>query len=193
MTTIHPIACSIPFPLKTVNCYYIRDTVPTLIDTGVNTRDGLEAVEGSIRMVGDSLRDIRRIIVTHAHTDHAGLAGYLAELSGATIYLHRLDYPKFISGQPENNEVHFQRFHLFLCGAGVPEATTTRLTDDFSQHVDHIVYPIREPYFLEGNETFSLDDFNLRVIHSPGHTIGAICLWNEEPRELFREIPGWRK
>jgi hypothetical protein len=69
MTQIHRILCPIPFALKTVNCYYLSDTVPTLIDTGVDYGSNLEAIDRVIRETGGSLADLQRIILTHAHTD----------------------------------------------------------------------------------------------------------------------------
>jgi glyoxylase-like metal-dependent hydrolase (beta-lactamase superfamily II) len=83
MTRIHRIEVPIPFPLKTVSCYYILDSIPTLIDTGVNSAAGLDIIERKIRSVGGRLSDLKRIILTHGHTDHVGLAGKIASHSGA--------------------------------------------------------------------------------------------------------------
>jgi hypothetical protein len=35
MTTIHRLETRTPFPIDRVNCYYIKDSAPTLIDAGV--------------------------------------------------------------------------------------------------------------------------------------------------------------
>ena len=78
MTTVTRIEVPIPFPAQWVNSYYIHDSVPTLIDTGINTDEGLEAIRSVIEAAGGSLDQVRRIIGTHGHMDHIGLAGRIA-------------------------------------------------------------------------------------------------------------------
>ena len=56
---------------------------------------GLPGSESKIEKVltkhGLTFRDIKLIVVTHAHVDHAGSAALLHELSGAPIVAHEDD------------------------------------------------------------------------------------------------------
>jgi hypothetical protein len=42
MTKVNRIELKTPFALDRVNCYYIKDSTPTLVDAGVNTRRPLK-------------------------------------------------------------------------------------------------------------------------------------------------------
>lgn len=176
MTSIHRIACPIPFPLKSVNCYYISDACPTLVDTGVHTADSLNGLEAAIRQQGGSLEAIRRVIVTHAHSDHAGLAGWLARAFGAEVFIHRADFPKFISADRRQSQRYFQQFKAFLDFGGVPADQGQALSDDFAGRVRQLVAPLEAPRLLAGGETFIFDDFELQVRPTPGHSAGSISL-----------------
>lgn len=87
-------------PLSIVNAHIIRGQEGCiLIDTGI------PASEHKIRKVlethGLSFADIRLIIVTHAHTDHAGSAARLRQLSGAPILAHRGDADFYSRNAPQ--------------------------------------------------------------------------------------------
>jgi glyoxylase-like metal-dependent hydrolase (beta-lactamase superfamily II) len=185
MTSIHRITCPIPFPLKTVNCYYINDACPTLIDSGVNTPESIEGIEAAIRQQGGSLRDVRRVIITHAHTDHAGLAGRLADGFGAEVFIHQSDFPKFISADAQQNRTYFEQFKDFLFFCGVPDDLGKTLTDAFAGRVRKLVAPLEGPQLLAGGETFAFDDFELQVKHTPGHSSGSISLMDEADGVMF--------
>jgi glyoxylase-like metal-dependent hydrolase (beta-lactamase superfamily II) len=185
MTALHQITCPIPYPLKTVNCYYISDSCPTLIDCGVNTPESIEPIETAIRRAGGSLRAVQRVIVTHAHTDHAGLAGRLADAFGAEVFIHHHDFPKFISADPQQNRTYFERFQEFLRFCGVPDDQGQVLTDAFAGRVRKLVAPLEKPRLLSGGETFAFDDFELQVVPTPGHSAGSISLVNAAEGVIF--------
>ncbi|MEU6660255.1 MBL fold metallo-hydrolase [Streptomyces sp. NPDC046821] len=68
----------------------------TLVDAG--TAGAGQELAGAVRALGRHPREVRRVVLTHFHEDHAGGAGEFAALSGAEVYAHRLDAP-FVRGE----------------------------------------------------------------------------------------------
>ena len=58
---------------------------PYLIDACFYSDKSLEAVELAIKKAGYQLTDIKRILLTHGHLGHIGLAGKIAVMSGAEV------------------------------------------------------------------------------------------------------------
>lgn len=63
-----------------------------IVETGPTSC--LEHLKGGIKANGVSPEDVREVLLTHIHLDHAGASGHLAEfLPNATFYVHELGYP----------------------------------------------------------------------------------------------------
>jgi glyoxylase-like metal-dependent hydrolase (beta-lactamase superfamily II) len=81
--------------VESVNCYVLPDgDRVAVVDCGVWRPDlpdgGLATLEAGLRGAGYELTDVGRIVVTHAHIDHYGLAGRLMELTGAELVMHAM-------------------------------------------------------------------------------------------------------
>ena len=81
--------------VESVNCYVLPDGDRVkVVDCAVWRPDlpdgGLAALEAGLQGAGYALTDVGRIVVTHAHIDHYGLAGRLMELTGAELAMHAM-------------------------------------------------------------------------------------------------------
>jgi glyoxylase-like metal-dependent hydrolase (beta-lactamase superfamily II) len=74
-----------PFLVGPINVWLIEDDPLTLVDTGVNSGTTLLQIRALLAERGYGLADVGRIVVTHQHLDHMGLAGPLAAVSGAEV------------------------------------------------------------------------------------------------------------
>jgi hydroxyacylglutathione hydrolase len=88
-----PVIQTIPaLPFGMLNAFLLKaDKGAILIDTGLP--NALGKIKTSLAGLGMGLKDLRLIIVTHGHIDHAGSAKAVADASGAPVLVHALDLP----------------------------------------------------------------------------------------------------
>lgn len=89
---VHWTRMPLPPPLAVINLWLLEERDGfTLVDTGANTEDGRQAwralLEGELVQ-----RPLRRILATHMHPDHAGLAGWLAARFSCRLWMTRQEY-----------------------------------------------------------------------------------------------------
>lgn len=80
----------LPFALNHINVYLLlEDGGWSLIDTGINTEESRQVWESVFKSPLLADRVLRKIVVTHHHPDHIGLAGWLSERLNAPVYMTR--------------------------------------------------------------------------------------------------------
>lgn len=87
---VHWIRMPLPFALNHINLWLIEDgDSVAIVDTGY----GIEATQQAWEQILDVLgRPVSRIIVTHCHPDHLGLAQWLSESTGAAVTMTLGEY-----------------------------------------------------------------------------------------------------
>jgi len=70
-----------------LNLYFLDGDIPTLVDTGPILPGIKKQIDSCLKQVGRQLEDLKRIIITHGHVDHYGLAEQIKEISGAEIIM----------------------------------------------------------------------------------------------------------
>jgi len=173
---IYRIACRV-LPYLTARVYLLLGAgPPTLVDTGSGQDEstpqilsGLEAVQ---RDFGEPIRpgDIRRILITHSHRDHAGGLPDLVEQTGAEVAVHPLESRK-ITACRESMVLGNRRLQHFLQQAGVEPQERERLLAADRKVAERLRNVAVGRMIADGQQ---LD--GLRFIHTPGHSPGLLCI-----------------
>jgi glyoxylase-like metal-dependent hydrolase (beta-lactamase superfamily II) len=89
---VHWIRLPMPYRLNHINVWALEDGDGwTLVDTGVRTEETAAAWQ-QLLATAPFDRPLKRIVVTHMHPDHIGMAGWLSRKSGARLWISRLEY-----------------------------------------------------------------------------------------------------
>jgi glyoxylase-like metal-dependent hydrolase (beta-lactamase superfamily II) len=154
-----------------------------LIDTGWNSDTAFNSLGRELAAIGATYRDIKQIIVTHAHSDHYGLADRVRQASGAKIALHRRDAELLESRYSMTDESLRQNEEWFRAnGVPVSESSLPRMSSGGNKPA---AAPPQPDLLLKGGETLTNGSVSLKVIWTPGHSPGHICLYEEERKLLF--------
>ena len=75
------------FGMKTVNSFVVKGEEIVLFDSGEDTDESYEQLVAGLKSDGLSITDIDRIIITHAHVDHIGMAERVAQAANAKVWV----------------------------------------------------------------------------------------------------------
>jgi len=187
LETIHAIAVPMPYPpeLITANVYAVGTGPITLIDTGPKIPGSFECVRKNLRSAGFDFSDIERIIITHGHVDHFGLAISICEAAGHPIqcFLHGEDTWRVLS-DGFHEEMWSREMEEFMTMVDMPQKEIQKMRTRFSSFRE-LADPLGDVSLMEDGDEFAGDDYHLRVIHTPGHSPGSCCLYESQQKILF--------
>lgn len=170
----------LPFRLNHINLWLLEDGNGwTLVDTGMAMD---EARAAWLQIIDDHLggRPINRIIVTHFHSDHAGLAGWLTDRFASQLWMSETEWrrTRLLTGGPDrawtDNVLSF--FHR----AGCPEEMVTETHSLWSGYNSRMSpTPDLHTTMSEGM-TFDIGGQNWRVLIGRGHAPEHVSLYCAE-------------
>jgi glyoxylase-like metal-dependent hydrolase (beta-lactamase superfamily II) len=170
--------------LNYINVYLIEGSKGyLLVDSGWNTDESFIALKKGMTKIGADVKDISQILITHVHPDHYGMAGRIKKLSGAAIAMHHIE-KDFIRPRYIDMEELLHLTDRMLVANGVPEAEMVSLRDA-TVGLERYIVPTLPDRVLHDGETIATGKFTFRVIWTPGHSSGHICLYEPDKKVLL--------
>jgi glyoxylase-like metal-dependent hydrolase (beta-lactamase superfamily II) len=153
------------------NVFLVRDgDEGALIDSGFGDEKSIEARLGFLKE-HPGLR-LKYIVLTHHHFDHSSGASQIRQATGAEVTLHPQE-EKFLrdwqSEAPQDIEIPEDQKDL--------REKVKRFREQAAE---------AEPTLpMNDGDEFSVGVLTLRIIHTPGHTLGSVCIYCPQERALF--------
>jgi glyoxylase-like metal-dependent hydrolase (beta-lactamase superfamily II) len=116
--------------------------------------------------------DIDLVFVSHGHIDHFGDAAWWKKASGAPVWVHELD-ARVLENFTERAVLTGRDMRLWLSGSGVDAAEVDRLVEMYLSGKDQFTSVPVDRRLRHGDRLFH---DRARVIHTPGHCPGHVCL-----------------
>ncbi len=144
---------------------------PILVETGPYSTYG--HLEKALQAKGFSIRDIRHVLLTHIHFDHAGAAWALAQ-QGATIYVHPFGVQHL--AQPEK---------LVSSARRIYQEEMDRLWGDMQPIAEERLVAVAH------QEVLRFGEVSIKAWHTPGHAVHHIA-WQVGDALFTGDVAGVR-
>ncbi len=191
--TFTPIASGIfwlrmplPFDLNHINLYLVEDGEGyALIDTGIGTKE----TESLWNMIFESLgKPITKVIVTHMHPDHIGMAGHIVDKFKAPLYMSRAEYftARALRAGAQGASDWQDDEYLLHCGMSEEYRQISQAKRAEGKGIGQVIKPIPLHYIrLKDADEILIGQHHWRIIVGEGHSPEHLCLHCEEINVLI--------
>ena len=168
-----------PIALDHINVYAVRDGDGwALVDTGLNLRESRACWKTLLQGPLEG-RPVTRVICTHMHPDHIGLAGWLCERFDAPLVMTRLEYVTARMLIADTGRPAPGCGAAFYRAAGWTEDEIARWRAEYGQF-GRAVSPFPEGYLrIRDGDMLKIGGDRWRVVVGEGHSPEHACLWRE--------------
>ena len=187
----------LPLSLNHINCYLLRDEGPQgepgwcILDTGMNgeaaKQQWLDVIESQLD--GDP---ITRVIVTHHHPDHVGLAGWLCDNYQVPLYTTETEYFYTRAFNAEQRAQPYWEVKRYFDQTGISETDRQALLAN--QDYNHLVSGVPSAFHrIKDGDHIQIGRYSWEAITTRGHAPEHLCLYCREQDILIsgdQVLPG---
>src|SRR3984957_6861346 len=177
---VHWLRMSLPLALNHINLWALEDGAGwTLVDTGMHTEETATAWQ-SVLSGPMADRPVQRVICTHMHPDHIGMAGWLTRRFGCQLWTSRLEYLTCRTLVADTGREAPADAIRFYHAAGWDGDAIERYRTRFGSF-GKMVYPLPDSYrrISDGDELL-IGGRAWRVVVGRGHSPEHVCLYCPE-------------
>ncbi|MDE2463514.1 MAG: MBL fold metallo-hydrolase [Alphaproteobacteria bacterium] len=174
---VHWVRMRLPFQLNHINLWLLEDGDGwTVVDTGVRDEPTAEAWRQLFDRVMAG-RPVKRVIVTHLHPDHVGMAGWLVRRFGCMLWMSRTDYLLcrnlcFDTGLEAPEEgIRFYK------AAGFPPDALEQYRTRFGGFGKGVYHLPNSYHRISDGEEIRIGKYTWQVVVGRGHSPEHACLW----------------
>lgn len=174
------IRVPLPFALNHVNLWLLEDGAGwTAIDAGLADEQTRELW---LRLWGEQLgqKPVHRLVVTHFHPDHMGLAGWLCAKTGAEFWMSRTDWLQGRMLAQDDSEAFVEAGRRFDYRAGLSEERIEERAHRGNAYRRRVVPPPASYRRVRDGDRLRIGGREWRVLTGSGHAPEMICLFCAE-------------
>ncbi len=181
---IYRVRLPLPFALNHVNCYLLRDDGWTILDAGLNRPEIYAGWQAAFAGLGIAPAAIRRIIITHMHPDHIGLAGRLQQETGAAVFLSPGEW-EIAQATWAPNPQREAIVAAYLRRVGAPPEVGA-IVEEQEQKLRARTQPLPvDVQMLRPGDNITLAGRRCEILHAPGHAEAQIIFYAPADRLLL--------
>jgi glyoxylase-like metal-dependent hydrolase (beta-lactamase superfamily II) len=183
---VHWLRMPLPFSLDHINLYLLEDGDGwAIVDTGVANTATKDLWEYHFNNILKG-KPITKIIVTHFHPDHVGLAGWLHEKTDAPLYMSRSEFLLAKTLLLDKHPHPPEEFVQFYARAGVPEQALDEMRKSRFDNYERGVSMLPPSYLrLYDGQEITIGDRVWRIVVGSGHSPEHACLYNEADKLML--------
>ncbi len=169
---------ALPFRLDHVNIYFVEDGAGlALIDTGIDNKASRAAWEIllALPLAG---RKLTRIIATHFHPDHIGLAGWLCERFDLELAMSHTEYLMALNIRLDPSALKSEPYRSFYRSHGLGEDETEILLGNGLQYLRMVAPPPRTFLRLSAEDRVKIGERTFETMTGAGHSPEQVMLYS---------------
>jgi glyoxylase-like metal-dependent hydrolase (beta-lactamase superfamily II) len=179
------IRLGLPFRLNHINVWSLDDGAGwTLVDTGVSTEESLAAWDKLLDQA-PLTQPVRRVMVTHMHPDHIGMAGWFTRKYGVQLWISRLEYMTCrVVAADTGREAPAEALRFYAEAGWSPEAIDKYRArfGGFGKHIHALPATYKR---LEDGMPVRIGAHDWEVVTGNGHSPEHACLYSRDLKILI--------
>jgi len=182
---VHWLRTALPFKLDHINLWLLQDNDEdgdgwTIVDTGINRDEVRDAWKSVFADHFTDAKPLKRVIVTHFHPDHFGLAGWLTRRFRVPLWMPREEWTQARMLTLETSESSRGAFSRFYHAAGFDEEMMDAAKARAGRYARSVSRAPASFVRIADADEIVIGGRVWRTIVGTGHSPEHACLYSEE-------------